>query len=83
MSDHIQLRWETVTKWMFRLGIFIMSIVFTFGGNAALAIFSEVRADVKLLLHGHATLEGRVNAVEARTSKVENEIDKIRDSKSK
>ena len=83
MSDEIKLKWETVTKWMFRTGIFIMSIVFTVGGNAALSIFSEMRSDIKLLLHGHTKLEGRVNAVEARTTKVENDIDRIREIKTK
>lgn len=77
MSDEIKLRWETVTKWIFRIAVGLMSVVFTMGGKAAFDIFTEMRGDIKTLLKNQDKLEGKLEVIEIRTSRNEKDIDKL------
>lgn len=79
MSDEIKLKWETVTKWVFRFGIGLMSIVFTIGGKAVLETFTEMRADIKTVLKNQNKLEGQLEVLDIRTTRNEKDIDKLRD----
>lgn len=79
MSDEIKLRWETVTKWIFRLAVGLMSIVFTMGGKAAFELFTEMRRDIKTVLRNQDKLEGKLEVIELRTTRNEKDIDKLRD----
>lgn len=77
MSDEIRLKWETVTKWIFRLAIGLMSLVFTIGGKAVYDIFTDMRSDIKTVLHNQQEMEGRINLIQQRTERNERDIDQI------
>lgn len=76
MSNEIKLRWEEVTRWILRIAVGVMSLVFAVAGNAVVGLFSETRSDMKQLLKEHTQLEGRVKAVEDRTLRNEGDIDR-------
>lgn len=77
MSDEIKLKWETVTKWILRSAIGLMSLVFTVGGAVVYDVFTEMRGDVKRILENQQKLQGRIDLIQQRTDRNERDIDKL------
>lgn len=67
MSPQAQVKWEQVTTWLLRTGVFLLSVIFTL----ALSIFNQtkedvnkIKTDVQQLLQYRAGDDIRLKSVE-------------------